>query len=253
MSACAQPDPAVTRGAPHDPYEQSNRRTHAFNKSLDKALLRPVSEGYSAFVADDVETVISNFSTNLTLPGSIVNNMLQGNGRGATSDFYRFVVNTTLGLGGLFDTATDLNMSAHTDADFGKTLYVWGVNEGPYVELPVLGPSTSRAAVGRVVDLFTNPLDFVIEDPEVYYALGARASRGLTGRARYSDTIDSVLYDSADSYAAARSLYLQNRRFKVGNGGSEAYLDPYDTDGGAPAAAAPPAAVSADYEDPYDQ
>ncbi len=250
LGACAGPDPAVRRGAPHDPYEQSNRRNHDFNKALDKSLLRPVSQGYAAFVPDDIETVVSNFSTNLSLPGAIVNNILQGNGRGATSDFYRLLVNTTIGLGGLIDTATDLNMPDATDADFGKTLYVWGVHEGPYVELPALGPSTTRAAVGRVVDMFTNPLEYAFTDDDVYYAAGARVSKGLTSRGRYGDTIDSVLYDSADSYAATRSIYLQNRRYKVGSVGSDAYLDPYDTAEGSRAA---PAAASANYEDPYDQ
>ncbi len=253
LGACAAPDPAVTRGAPYDPYEESNRRTHEQNKSIDRAVLRPVAAGYSAFMPDDVETGISNFATNLSLPGAMVNNALQGNGVGMTSDFYRFLVNSTLGLGGLIDVATDLNMPAATDADFGQTLYAWGVHEGPYVELPLMGPSTSRAAAGRVVDIFTNPLGYVIEDPEVYYVAGARVSRALSGRARYSDTIDSVLYDSADSYAAARSLYLQNRRFKVGNGGSDAYLDPYDTVAGNPAGQPVRPAVSADFEDPYDQ
>lgn len=253
-AACAHsPDPALTRGAPYDPNEVSNRRNHEFNVALDKNFIRPVAEGYNAAVPADIQTAVSNFATNLSLPGSVVNNMLQGNGRGATSDFYRFLVNTTLGLGGLIDTATDLNMPAATDADFGQTLYVWGVHEGPYVELPVLGPATSRAAVGEVVDLFTNPLVYVIKDPEFYYALGTKAAAGLTYRARYSETVDSVLYDSADSYAASRSLYLQNRRFKVGERGSDAYLDPYDTrttGSGAKSAAAP---VSADYEDPYAQ
>ncbi len=249
LGACGAPDPAVTRGAPYDPYEQSNRLNHERNKRIDRAVLRPVAAGYSAFVPDDVETVISNFSTNLSLPGAMVNNILQGNGVGLTSDFYRFLVNSTLGLGGLIDVATDLNMPAKSDADFGQTLYVWGVHEGPYVELPLLGPSTSRAAAGRVVDLFTNPLGYAIEDPEAYYALGARGARALSGRGRYSESIDSVLYDSADSYAATRSLYLQNRRYKVGSSGSGAYLDPYDTTGGTPAAAP----VSAEFEDPYDQ
>lgn len=249
LAACATPDPAVTRGAPYDPYEESNRLNHERNKKIDRAVLRPVATGYSAFMPDDIETVVSNFSTNLSLPGAIVNNALQGNGVGMTSDFYRFLVNTTLGLGGLIDVATDMNMPGRTDADFGKTLYVWGAHEGPYVELPVLGPSTTRAAVGRVVDIFTNPLGYAFTGDDGYYAAGARVSKGLSGRGRYSDTIDSVLYDSADSYVAARSLYLQNRRYKLGNGGSDAYLDPYDTIGGTPAAPA----VSAEFEDPYDQ
>ncbi len=250
LGACAGPDPALTRGEPYDPFEQSNRMNHERNKRLDSAVLRPVSMSYSAVVPDPVETGISNFSTNLSLPGAIVNNALQGNGVGLTSDFYRFLVNTTLGLGGLIDVATRLDMPAATDADFGQTLYAWGVHEGPYIQLPLLGPSTSRAAVGRVVDIFTNPLRYAYTDDDAYYALGARASRGMTNRARYGEMIDSVLYDSADSYAATRSLYLQNRRYKLRGGGSDTYLDPYDGPGAVPAA---PAAVSADYEDPYDQ
>ncbi|HEY9037514.1 MAG TPA: VacJ family lipoprotein [Roseovarius sp.] len=253
LGACAAPDPALTRGAPYDPYEESNRINHERNKRVDRAVLRPVAAGYSAFMPDDLENGISNFATNLSLPGAMVNNALQGNGVGMTSDFYRFLINSTLGIGGLIDVATRLDMPAATDADFGKTLYTWGVHEGPYVELALLGPSTSRAAAGRVVDIFLNPLAYVIEDPEVYYVAGARVSRALSGRARYGDSIDSVLYDSADSYAATRSLYLQNRRFKVGNGGSDAYLDPYDTVEGSAARQTVRPAVSADFEDPYDQ
>ncbi|WP_246040542.1 MlaA family lipoprotein [Roseovarius arcticus] len=253
LAACGhQPDPAVTRGAPYDPYEQSNRLNHERNKKIDRAVLRPIAKGYSAFVPDDVETVVSNFSINLSLPGAMVNSAMQGNGVGLTSDFYRFLVNSTLGLGGLIDVATDLNMPPATSADFGQTLYTWGVHEGPYIVLPVIGPNTSRAAAGRVVDLFTNPLTYVIEDPESYYVAGTRVSRGLTARGRYADSIDSVLYDSADSYAATRSLYLQNRRYKVGNRSSETYLDPYDTTTGAAGPSAAPG-VSADFEDPYDQ
>lgn len=202
---------------------------------------------------DPAETAISNFATNLSLPGAMVNSALQGNGVGMTSDFYRFLVNSTLGLGGMIDVATKLNMPAATDADFGQTLYTWGVNEGPYIELPLLGPSTSRAVAGRVVDLFTNPLGYVIEEPEIYYTTTARGARALTGRGRYSESINSVLDDSADSYAATRSLYLQNRRYKVGRGGSDAYLDPNDTTGSDAATQAVRPAVSADFEDPYEQ
>lgn len=250
LAACGhQPDPALTSGAPHDPHEASNRRVHETNKALDRNLVRPVATGYRAFVPDDIETGISNFATNLSLPGAIVNNALQGNGVGMTSDLYRFIVNSTLGLGGLIDVATDLNMPAATDADFGQTLYAWGVHEGPYMEVPFFGPSTSRAAVGRVVDVFTNPLGYVIDEPETYYRLGTSAAKGLTSRGRYGDAIDSVLYDSADSYAATRSFYLQNRRYKLGKGGSDTYLDPYDT----PSDATAGPSVSADFEDPYEQ
>lgn len=249
-AACTKsPDPAVTGTTPYDPYEASNRRNHAFNKAVDRAFVSSDEEGTG--LPEDALTVAGNFSENLSMPGAIVNNMLQGNGRGATSDFYRFLVNTTLGLGGLIDTATDLGMPAATDADFGQTLYVWGVHEGPYVELPFIGPATSRAAAGRVVDIFTNPLRYAYTDNDVYYATGAHIAGRLDDRARYDEAIDALIYDSADSYAAARSLYLQRRRFELEDGGSGAMRDPYDTTAGEPASAAPP--VSADFEDPYDQ
>ncbi|WP_224380164.1 MlaA family lipoprotein [Roseovarius carneus] len=244
IAACGTPDPALTRGEPFDPYEAENRKMHEFNRSVDRAIVRPAGVGYAKAIPDDVETLVSNFATNLSLPSAIVNSALQGNGRAMSTDLYRFIVNTTIGLGGLFDTATDLNMPRKSGADFGQTLYVWGVHEGPLVELPFLGAATTRDAVGKVVDLFTNPLSYAVESPERFYGTAASASSSLTNRGQFSDTIDSVLYESADSYAATRSIYLQNRRFKVSGGGSEGFADPYDS--GA-------SAVSDPYEDPYDQ
>lgn len=228
VSGCAKRDPSLAAGVPFDPYEAENRETHAFNREFDTKIFRPIAMGYSTFMPDDIETMLGRFSDNMSLPGSVVNNVLQGNMRGATEDTYRFVVNATLGLGGLFDTATELGMPAATDNDFGKTLHVWGVRQGAYVELPVLGPSTERDTVGLFVDFFTNPLSYIIEAPESYYDTGASVSARLTDRTRFSGTIDQILYESADSYAQSRSLYLQNRRFELGDDNGSAYLDPYD-------------------------
>lgn len=247
LAACGQPDPSVTRAEPYDPYEAENRRMHEFNRSVDRAIVRPAGKGYSKAIPDDIETVVGNFADNLALPGAIVNNILQGDGRNASQDFYRLLVNTTIGLGGLFDTASDLRMPEASNADFGQTLHVWGVHEGPYLELPFLGPSTTRDAVGKTVDLFTNPISYVLESPEKYYGTAASVSSGLSARGRYGDTIDSILYESADSYAASRSIYLQNRRYKVGKGSTDAYLDPYDSGAGVSAGLSDP------YGDPYDE
>jgi len=241
VTACAKPGPDHPPGEPFDPYENTNRKIHEFNRSVDRALIRPAGKGYSNFLPDDIETLIGRFAFNLSLPGSIVNNILQGNGRGATEDTYRFVVNSTMGLGGFFDPASEIGMPKPTKADFGQTLYAWGVREGAYVELPLLGPSTERATVGKVVDLFTNPLTYALESPQNYYGTIASASSRLSDRGRYSETIDSILYQSADSYSQAQSLYLQNRRFKLGNGSGDTYLDPYDDPYGE------------EGEDPYDQ
>ena len=241
LAACANPGPSHPVNEPFDPYESQNRKVHEFNRSLDRAIIRPAGRGYSNFLPDDIETVIGRFAFNLSIPGAIVNNILQGNGKGASEDLYRFAINTTVGLGGFFDPASEMGMPAPTDADFGQTLHVWGAREGAYVALPLLGPSTERDTWGKVVDVFTNPLTYVIEDPENYYGTAAAVSSGLSKRAKYTDTIDSILYESADSYAQARSLYLQNRRFELGGTESGGYADPYD------------APFSDPYEDPYDE
>jgi phospholipid-binding lipoprotein MlaA len=175
---------------------------------------------------------VNNFSENLTMPGMAVNSLLQGDLRGVGVATTRFVMNTTLGLAGFFDPATELNIPQH-DTDFGETLAVWGVGEGAYVEIPFWGPSTQRDAVGLVTDFFTNPLTFatINTSPEQYIPPTARGAAWLNDRDRLSNTIDSVLYDSADSYAQSRSIYLQNRRFELEGSSPETedpYLDPYD-------------------------
>ncbi len=228
LVACAQPDPALSRREPYDPNEESNRKVHKFNRSLDRSLVRPAGIGYTDIVPDDIEAAVGRFAFNLSIPSAVVNNILQGNMKGAFQDTFRFAVNSTIGMGGLFDPATELNMPAGTDADFGQTLYVWGVPEGAYIELPLLGPATHRRAVGKVVDIFTNPISYVLEAPLNYLGTGTALAARLGDRGRYTKTIDSILYESADSYAQARSLYYQNRRFKLGNGSDEAYSDPYN-------------------------
>lgn len=226
--ACAETGQSVSRADPPDPNETFNRRVHDFNRGLDRAIIRPAGKGYSSAIPDDIETAIGRFAFNLSIPSAVVNNVLQGNMRGAIQDTARFAVNTTVGLGGFFDTASEISMPAATDADFGQTLYTWGVPAGNYGEVPLLGPGTDRHFAGRIVDLFTNPLTYVFPEPERYYGTAAAVASRLSDRARFSDTIDSVLYESEDSYAATRSLYLQNRRFKLEGGRSDTYEDPYD-------------------------
>lgn len=233
VTACG---PTVTRsaGEPFDPFEEENRRVHDFNRSLDGSVIRKVAIGYSEFMPDDIEDRITLFSDNLSLAGSVVNSILQGRMDNAAQDTARFAVNTVWGLGGLFDTASELGMPPAVDADFGQTLHVWGFKQGPYLEIPFLGPSTSRDAVGKFVDLWTNPFSYVTQTPESYYSPTAKVSSAITKRGRYSDTVDSILYDSADSYAQARTLYLQNRNYELGKTGDSSYVDPYDDPYGDP-------------------
>ena len=227
LTACAVPDSAVD--GIYDPHEAHNRKVHAFNRGLDKALVRPAARGYSAVLPDEIEDSVGAFATNLGQPSVIVNSLLQGDLRGAGIASSRFLTNTVLGMGGIVDAAAEFKMPEH-DTDFGETLYKWGVGEGAYVELPVLGPSTQRATAGKVVDLFTNPLSYAVDSPEKYYGTGASVASRLSDRGRYTETVDSILYDSADSYAQARLIYLQNRRFDLGDTSVASEIDPFELD-----------------------
>ncbi|MFK7762308.1 MAG: VacJ family lipoprotein [Roseobacter sp.] len=233
LSACAtSQDPATRTDGVNDPYEAQNRAIHGFNKGLDKNLVRPVSKGYAAVVPYELRDRVNDFSDNLSMPGVAINSLLQGDLRGAGLATTRFVMNTTVGFLGFVDAASELNVPEH-ETDFGETLAVWGVGEGAYVEMPVFGPSTQRDAIGFVVDIFSNPLTFVTVNtsPEQYIPPAARAGAWVNDRERLGDTIDSILYESADSYAQSRSIYLQNRRFELGGTGNaeeDPYLDPYD-------------------------
>jgi len=234
VAACTPTPADHPRDQAYDPYEADNRRVHEFNKAFDRNLFQPVSKGYSAFMPDDIEDMIGRFSFNLSIPGAVVNNILQGNMKGATEDTYRFLVNSTIGFFGFFDAASELTAPAATDADFGQTLHVWGVREGAYVELPILGASTERDTAGMVVDLFTSPLSYFIDQPASYVRPAAWVSDNMSNRGRFSDTIDSILYESADSYAQTKSLYIQNRRFELGGDSADGFADPYDDPYGAP-------------------
>lgn len=224
LTACAAPE--VAQGI-NDPYETQNRAVHEANKTIDRTVLKPLSGGYGNGVPAPVRQGVGNFAGNLSLPGSIVNDILQANIDDAVSNGVRLLINTTFGIGGLFDPATAWGLPAR-DSDFGETLHVWGFAEGHYVELPLLGPSTKRDAIGSVVDLFTNPLSYMSPSPERYAGPVSSAVSKVGDRYRFGDTIDAILYDSADSYAQARLLYVESRRFELGGGTVGDAFEGYD-------------------------
>lgn len=228
LAGCSVPGPGEALDGIHDPYEASNRAIHERNKAVDSAVLRPVSRAYGTVVNDDLQSAVSNVATNLATPGIMVNNLLQGDVPGFGRNLYRLVINSTLGIGGLFDPAAEIGNVQLADADFGMTLARWGAPEGAYLELPLLGPTTERDAIGRVVDLFTNPLSYTLDPPESRIGTGTRVLERIGDRDRFGDTVDSVLYDSADSYAQTRLIYLQNRRFEIGGDAADPYTDPYE-------------------------
>ncbi|MEL7176774.1 MAG: VacJ family lipoprotein [Pseudomonadota bacterium] len=224
VSACSTPSQP---DGINDPFEQTNRQTHEFNRGVDRIVLRPTSNAYGTVVPERARNGIANFANTLNQPADVVNSLLQGRVENAGHSTFRFLVNAVFGLGGVLDPATDMGLEDR-DTDFGETLYVWGVPEGVYGELPIVGPVTERHAAGKVVDLFTNPLSTVLEGPQAAAQTAANVASGFGTRYRLSDTIDSILYDSADSYAQARLIYLQNRRFKLGVDSSGTDLDPFE-------------------------
>lgn len=213
----------------NDPNEANNRQIHEFNRGLDRALLRPAANTYGGILPVPVQQGVSNFAANLDLPGDVVNNIAQGRIPNALENTLRFAINSVIGIGGLFDPAKTMGV-AGKKTDFGETLHVWGAGEGNYVELPGLGPSTERDLVGIIVDVAANPVRLLLPSPESYASTVATIGSTLGDRNRYSDTVDSILYESADSYAQARLLYLQNRRFELGQtgGADDVFLDPYE-------------------------
>lgn len=230
LAACG---PAPAPQGIDDPNEAVNRQVHDFNRGLDRTLLRPFSQGYGSVIPEPVQIGVSNVAGNLDLPGDVVNGLLQGRPGNAVENTLRFVVNTTVGIGGLFDPARAIGLPGKS-TDFGETLHVWGMAEGEYGEVPFMGPTTGRDLIGTIVDTVANPLSLALGPPESGWATGLHIASRLGDRSRYSDTVDSVLYDSADSYAQTRLLYLQNRRYQLGQdaaddtGFEDPYADPYE-------------------------
>ena len=230
VAACSVPGPGVAPDGPYDPNEAANRRVHAFNQNVDKRFFgggRDRAPAQPNRFRDGVQDNVSNFSGNFATPGYVVNQVLQGDLGAATLNTFRFAVNSTLGFGGLMDIAGDLGV-AEDETDFGETLHVWGAPEGAYQVLPIIGPSTERDTAGRVVDLFTNPLGYVLDPPEKYAGTVTKLISRAGKRRQYGATVDSVLHDSADSYAQTRIIYLQNRRFELGQAAVEGNVDPYE-------------------------
>jgi phospholipid-binding lipoprotein MlaA len=196
-----------------DPLEPINRVAHHFNEDLDRALLRPVARGYHRVVPEPLQIGVSNVFFNAKYPVTMVNNALQGKFVPALSDLGRVTLNTTLGLGGVFDPATSAGLERH-DEDFGQTLGAWGVPSGFYVVVPLLGPYTLRDGIGSIVDDFAEPRSYLEDDSTRY---GLWAGDKFDRRVRLLDA-DAVLDRTGDSYAFIRSAYLQRREFLVNDG-----------------------------------
>ena len=207
---------ATTGGgaSPGDPFERWNRGVHKFNDALDRGLIKPVATRYREHVPQAVRTGVSNVLTNLAYPTTIVNNLLQLKLKDTALDICRFALNSTLGLGGLLDPASSAGI-ARNDEDFGQTLGRWGVPSGPYIVLPMLGPSTLRDAPAFAVDTQTDlraQLDLKTGERAALAALSVVDRRA--GLLAYDDSIGRAF----DRYAFVRDAWLQRREYKVRDG-----------------------------------
>lgn len=210
-------------GVAHDPWESPNRTIYTVNDAVDRVTLKPIAKGYDAIMPGFARKGISNFADNLTTPRSAINNFLQGKPRRGFQDIGRFLFNSTVGIGGLLDLASASGLEEYNE-DFGQTLAVWGVPDGPYVYLPLFGPRTLRDAIALPVDIVADPL-FHYDDSSIrdkVYIL-----RGIDLRTR-AFTAEKLLEGSKDPYITIRESYIQNRRFQVFDGDPPEDDDFYD-------------------------
>ncbi len=215
LSACATPpeDPVARAEfeADNDPLEPLNRAIFSFNMQVDKMLLRPAAVVYKEALPEPVQTGVNSFLNNLRSPVVLANDVLQGEGERAGRTLGRFMVNTTLGVFGIWDAATHLGIEGHT-ADFGQTLGVWGVGEGFYLVLPLLGPSNPRDAVGLATEWYLDPVNMWARNNDKRYLTYTRA--GVTAvdfRARNLEVLDELERTALDYYVAIRTIHRQRR------------------------------------------
>ncbi len=211
-------------GENHDPIESVNRGIFWFNDKVDTYVLVPVATVWDKVMPSRVQRSISNFFTNLRFPIVTLNDLLQAKFKHAASDVGRFAVNTTVGVAGFFDPATDWGLEYH-DEDFGQTLGYWGVPPGPYLVIPILGPSDIRDGGGLVVDGFSSVYPWFVD---LIYTVSARAVDVINTRSLYLKQVEEAKAASLDYYAAVRSAYMQRRESLVNDGAAAPKKDDED-------------------------
>jgi phospholipid-binding lipoprotein MlaA len=204
----------------NDPFESFNRASFEVTLAADKAIMRPTAVGYRRIVPEPMRTVVRNFLNNLDSPVIFTNDVLQGSVDRAGVTLLRAGINTTLGLGGLVDVAHRWGYIRHSE-DFGQTLGVYGVGEGPYLFVPFVGPGNPRDVVGWGVDFLFDPITYAQWREKQWWQVGRTAVDFVDLRARNIETLDDVERSSLDFYASLRSLYRQTRNNEIRNGATE--------------------------------
>ena len=199
---------------PEDPLQGLNQTIFKFNAGVDKVVLKPAAKTYQAIMPDIAETGVSNFFSNINDVPTALNNLLQGKFKAAGTDSLRFLLNTTAGIGGLIDVASDAGLPKHNE-DLGQTLGVWGVPSGPYLMLPFLGPSTLRDGVGSTADFFLDPIYYVDESSVTDRLRIPELLDTRSGLFEVEELIDSGLYDN---YERMREVYLTTRARDIVDG-----------------------------------
>lgn len=249
LAACATPRAGDLDQAALDPWEKTNRRIFALNNGIDRYALRPAANVYRAVVPRPARNGIHNALSNYNEPLNFTNAVLQGKISGAFRVLDRFIVNSTVGLGGLVDVASGIGRPEENH-DYGQTFAVWGIESGPFLMLPLFGPSTVRDGVGTVLDLAANPADLSrnwIANPSIFWRLGQASTQVVDLRARVSDQgADKMMADSLDAYTLVKSAWLQRRLSQIWDGNppvkDEDFLDELPADDPTPleAPAEPP-------------
>jgi phospholipid-binding lipoprotein MlaA len=215
-------------GATNDCFEGVNRGIFSFNKFLDDVLFKPVAKGYT-YLPDPVKSSVRNVTSNISYTVTIPNHLLQGHFKNFANDSGRFIINSTFGILGIFDPATKIGLNKLEHEDYGQTLGKWGVGPGCYVMLPILGPSTSRDAVGKIANTLLDPfymvtvgkktvLDNNFGDSTYYLEKGFDT---VDFRAQNLNNFDNLEKNSIDLYASVKSLYLQRRESLIGNNSAQ--------------------------------
>jgi phospholipid-binding lipoprotein MlaA len=225
LAACAPPAARGIRYAQarsnYDPLQPMNRKVFWFNDKVDVYVLEPVAKGWNRVAPKPVQRSVSNFFTNLRSPIVVVNDVLQGKVKNGASDVGRFAVNTTVGVLGFFDYATRLGLEQHVE-DFGQTLGWWGLPPGPYLVIPIIGPSNPREAVGLIGDSAASVLPWFVQWEIL---LGARAVDLVNTRALLLQQVDEAKRASFDYYVFVRNAYLQRRNALVNDSVGGTNLD----------------------------
>ena len=208
---------ATTPGPENDPYESFNRKMFDINDALDRNVALPVAKAYEHVVPEPARDGVHNVLANLDSPVTLANDLLQGEIKLAFQTVGRAVVNSSIGLGGLIDVATPMGIPFH-EKDFGETLGVYGVGEGPYLFLPFFGPSNPRDLTGRVVDIGFDPLTYAGMREKGWWMGSRQLLSLLDERSRNIDTMDELRRSSVDLYATLRSLYRQHRNAEIHGG-----------------------------------